>query len=272
MHSPPLSIEATLNYTVNTGEPISYEVFGPTKIGEKSGVTDSRTVRIHDARRAPRRFSLDEHGFELVSRSSTVTDFADDVAIAEMYYPEVVALMVEYTGARKAVVFDHTVRHGDDATRTTRQLREPVLGVHNDYTEWSAPKRVHDILPGEADELLRRRFAIVQLWRPVHGVVQSQPLAIADARSIEPSDLIPVQRRSPDRLGETYSLSYNEKHRWYYYPQMTPDEALIFKVFDSERDSVARFTAHTAFIDPTSAACAPPRHSIEARVLVFFDA
>ena len=188
-----------------------------------------------------------------------------------IYYPEIERLVLDYTGASRVLIFDHTFRHGDETTCQARQIREPVVGVHNDYTEWSAPKRVHDLLPEEADDLLQRRFAIVQVWRPTNGVVQSHPLAIADARSIKSDDLIPVERRSPERLGETYSLTYNAAHRWYYFSKMTPNEALIFKVFDSMRDGRARFTAHTAFEDPTTPSGAPPRESIEMRLLVFYD-
>ena len=81
-----------------------------------------------------------------------------------------------------------------------------------------------------------------------------------------------MQRGSPERLGETYSLSYNKAHRWYYFSNMRPDEAIIFKVFDSLTDGRARFTAHTAFDDPATPNDAPPRESIEMRLFVFYDA
>jgi hypothetical protein len=264
-------IEATLAYLINTGEAIHYEVAGPTKISEKNADVDNRRVLIRDGRHPRYQFALDEHGFKFFSHTSTLDDFSDTAAVREFYYPETEALVLAHTGASRAVTFDHTIRHGDQNTRNERQVREPVFGVHNDYTDWSAPKRVHDILPDEADDLLRRRFAIVQLWRPIRDVVRSHPLAIADARSIDDKDLIPVQRRSAERVGETYSLSYSAKHLWYYFPHMAPNEALIFKVFDSAQQG-ARFTAHTAFDDPTTAADAPARQSIEMRLLVFYDA
>ena len=83
-------------------------------------------------------------------------------------------------------------------------VREPVLNVHNDYTEWSGPQRVRDLLPGEAEDLLKRRFAIIQVWRAINQPIQSNPLAIADARSLAPRDLIRAERRYPNRVGETY--------------------------------------------------------------------
>ena len=167
-------------------------------------------------------------------------------------------------------VFDHTLHSGDEAEREARLLREPVLSAHNDYTERSAPNRVREIMGEEADSLLRRRFAIVQVWRAINRPIVSNPLAIADARSICAEDLLVAERRYPHRVGETYRLRHNPGHRWFYFPKMRRDEALVFKVYDSERDGRARFTPHTSFEDPRTPPGAPPRQSIEARTLVFF--
>ena len=82
--------------------------------------------------------------------------------------------------------------------------------------------------------------------------------------------LLIAERRYPHRVGQTYRLKYNPRHRWFYFPQMRRDEALVFKVYDSEKDGRARFTPHTSFDDPGTPAGAPPRQSIEARALVFF--
>ena len=145
-----------------------------------------------------------------------------------------------------------------------------VRRAHNDYTEWSGPQRVRDILPDEADDLLKRRFAIIQVWRPIRHPVETHPLAIADARSISPDDFVMSERRYPDRIGQTYAIAYNPKHKWYWFPRQARDEALVFKVYDSAKDGRARWTAHTAFDDPTSPPNARPRESIEIRTLAFF--
>jgi hypothetical protein len=174
------------------------------------------------------------------------------------------------TSAARVVVFDHTLRTADDDDRAARQIREVVRRVHNDYTEWSAPQRVRDVVPDEADALLARRFAIVQVWRPIHHPVETFPLAICDARSLSPDDLVVSERRYPDRVGQTYAITYNPAHRWYWFPRMQRHEALVFKVYDSVKDGRARFTAHTAFEDPTSPPNARPRESIEIRTLAFF--
>jgi len=83
-------------------------------------------------------------------------------------------------------------------------------------------------------------------------------------------DLLIAERRYPNRVGQTYRLRYSPAHRWFYFPEMKRDEALVFKVYDSETDGRARFTAHTSFNDPRTPAGAPPRQSIEARALAFF--
>jgi len=149
-------------------------------------------------------------------------------------------------------------------------VREPVLSAHNDYTEWSGPQRVREVMGGEAERLLGRRFAIIQVWRAIRRPVQANPLAILDARSLAPEDLLVAERRYPHRVGQTYRLKYNPGHRWFYFPEMRRDEALVFKVYDSETDGRARFTPHTSFVDPATPPGSPPRQSIEARTMAFF--
>ena len=191
--------------------------------------------------------------------------------LRSVYYPEMEQLVKDMTGAARVLIFDHTLRAEDNATREEKKVREPVRRVHNDYTEWSGPQRVRDLLPpDEAEELLRHRFAVIQVWRPIRKPVETAPLAIADAMSIAPKDLIPTERRYPNRVGETYHMTFNPSHRWFYFPEMRRNEALVFKCYDSKKDGRARFSAHAAFEAPNSPPDAPPRESIEMRTLAFF--
>jgi hypothetical protein len=264
-------IAADLSYTIDTGVKPVNETFGPNNIRRRvSGTFEERRVRIRDGRALAQAFELDVHGFAFVEHRTAVRDFFDAGELRSVYYPEVERLVRQVAGAARVVVFDHTLRSGDEGEREARKIREPVLSVHNDYTEWSGPQRVRELLPDEADALLQRRFAIVQVWRAIARPIESNPLAIADARSIEARDLIATERRYPHRVGETYRLAYNPRHEWYRFPRMRRDEALVFKVYDSEKDGRARFTAHTSFVDPTTPPDAPPRQSIEARTLAFF--
>ena len=143
--------------------------------------------------------------------------------------------------------------------------------MHNDYTEVSGPQRVRDLVGGaEAERLLRYRFAVINVWRPMVGPVWDTPLAVCDARSMAAEDFRRTDLIYPERTGEVYSVRHNPAHRWYYVSAMEPDEVLYMKCFDSARDGRARFTAHSAFANPDCPAEFTPRESIETRTLAFF--
>src|SRR5580704_193946 len=265
------SIEATLNYYLDTGERPFTSTGGPGSLDVRTGGgQDPREVVIRNGRREASDFTLDRNGFRFVPHDTKVTDFFDEAELRATYYPEMEALVKAQSGASRVIVFDHTLRTADDEARAARKIREVVRRVHNDYTEWSGPQRLRDILPREADTLLSRRFAIVQVWRPIRHPVETFPLAICDARSLADADLVVSERRYPGRIGQTYAITYNPAHRWYWFPRMRREEALVFKVYDSRNDGVARWTAHTAFEDPTSPPGARPRESIEIRTLALF--
>ena len=265
-------VEALINYSVDIGvKPASYggiDTFEADK--KRTGKYQEYKVTIHDGRVIAKELSLDREGFIFVQHDTKMRDFYDEAEIRAVYYPEIEQLVKETSGAKRVLVFDHTLRSADSAMREAKQISGPVRNAHNDYTEWSGPQRVRDLLPDEADELLKRRFAVVQVWRPIRHPVEREPLAIADARSIGTKELFPSSRVYPDRVGEVYHCAYNPEHRWYYFPKMQRDEAIVFKTFDSATDGRARWTAHSAFDDPTSPPDAPPRESIEMRTLAFF--
>jgi hypothetical protein len=263
-------VDATLNYFVNDGTKIFTEAGGAGARDKRGGTIDARRVVIHNGRPHATQFALERHGFRFVHHDTKVVDFFDNDEVRRVYYPEMEKLVKAESGASRVVVFDHTLRTGDDAMREQLKIREVVPRVHNDYTDWSGPQRVRDLLPDEADELLKRRFAIVQVWRPIRLPVESSPLAICDAGSVSTDDLVVSERRYPNRVGQTYAITYNPNHKWFWFPRMRRDEAIVFKVFDSLKDGRARWTAHTAFDDPSSPPNARPRESIEIRTLAFF--
>jgi hypothetical protein len=263
-------IEATLNYLVDTGEKIVTAAGADGTADMRGGKLDPRQVVIRNGRPLAKDLVLDRGGFRFVRHDTKVADFYNEDEVRRTYYPEMEALVKAESGASRVVVFDHTLRTGDDALREARKIREVVPRVHNDYTEWSAPQRVRDLLPDEAEGLLRRRFAIVQVWRPIRHPVESFPLAICDARTVTDDDLVISERRYAHRVGQTYVITYNPNHKWFWFPRMQREEAIVFKVFDSLKDGRARWTAHTAFDDPTSPPNARPRESIEIRTIAFF--
>ncbi|KWZ38457.1 methyltransferase [Burkholderia savannae] len=268
-------IEAEVNYLAKgVARPVAYTFEPPPGTPWATGELAPRRVKIRDARplAAAGVLGLDASGFELVAHRSALADFADDAAIRSRYYAEVDALLRAATGAEKVVIFDHTLRDSAQGSRATAALREPVRRVHNDQTFVSAPRRVRDHLPAdEAEARLRHRFAIVNVWRPL-DVVERLPLALCDARTIAPDDLVPSDLVYRDKVGETYSVLANPAHRWLYFPRLRADKVLLLKIYDSLDDGRARLTAHTAFDDPTTPATAAPRRSIEVRALVFWPA
>ncbi len=226
-------IEATLNYLVNDGVKIFTEASGGGAPDKRGGTTDPRRVVIRNGRPHAKEFVLDREGFRFVRHDTKVADFFDDTEVRRVYYAEMEALVKAESGASRVVIFDHTLRTADDADREARKIREVVPRVHNDYTEWSGPQRVRDLLPDEAETLLQRRFAIVQVWRPIRLPVESFPLAICDARTVSTDDLVISERRYPNRVGQTYAITYNPQHRWFWFPRMRREEAIVFKVYDS---------------------------------------
>jgi hypothetical protein len=264
---------AVLNYTLDTGvRPINYTFDPPPGVLRNSGSVDEHTVTLHNARLA-RGLALDVSGFELIEHYGSLghwETFQNPELVETIDYPEVIAALRRHTGADKVVIFDHTLR--DSTVQPGRtDLREAVRRVHDDQTMESAPRRVaRHLPPGEAEQRLQRRFAIVNFWRPIAGRVLRAPLALCDARTIDAKDLIPSDLVYRDWVGETYGVAFNPRHRWYWYPQQTPSEATLLKIYDSATDGRARLTAHTAFDDPASPAGAPPRRSIEIRAVVFW--
>ena len=266
----PEAIDVTIPYTADNGEVLVNESFGPKNThGRRSGTVELKAVKLLNGRDLGERLSLDEQGFVFVEHKTKVADFFDEDQLKNIYYPEIEELIRKESRASRVVIFDHALRSGDVKEREEKLIRNPVLQAHNDYTEWSGPNRLREILPDEADALLKHRFAIIQVWRAINLPIESNPLALADARSIAFEDLMVAERRYPHRVGQTYRLKYNSGHRWIYFPKMRRDEAIVFKVYDSDKHR-ARFTAHTSFDDPATPAGAPPRQSIEMRAFAFF--
>jgi hypothetical protein len=226
---------------------------------------------VFDGRPVSNSFSLDREGFALVRHPTSVRDFYDDKEIRQVYYPAAEAFIKATLRADRVVIFDHTVRRRVEGAADIRTggPRQPATRVHVDQTHASGANRVREHLPSEADELLKGRVQVINLWRPIRGPLLDTPLALCDAASVAASDLVASDLIYPNRNGETYSVKFNPDHRWFYFPEMTADEALLLKCYDSATDGRARFAPHTAFVDPTTPVDAPPRESIELRTLVF---
>jgi hypothetical protein len=267
----PLAVEAVLNYLAPTKErPRTYTNDPRTGEPRTTVVSEAHVVPIQNLRPFASSVLLDREGFSLVRQDTAVTNFYDDDEVKAVYYPEVERALKEATDADRIFIFDHTTRRRVPGAEDRRNsIRQPVARVHVDHTAKSGQQRVRDLLPDEADELLRGRVQIINLWRPIRGPLRDSPLAVCDASTVSSDDLVPSDLIYPHRVGETYQVSYNPTHRWFYVPEMGSDEVLLLKCFDSATDGRARFAPHSAFTDPTAPADVPPRESIEVRALVF---
>jgi len=262
---------ADMNYLGPMSErPRNYTFEPPAGVPQSNVVNETHQVAIRDARPIADKVSLDANGFALASHASAVRDFFDEEEVKRVYYPEIERLVKQETGAYRVHIFDHTTRRRVEGVQDRRGgPRQPVRRVHIDHTARSGPQRVRDLLPDEADELLKGRVQVINVWRPIVGPLQDSPLAVCDATTIRFEDLVPSDLVYQHRVGETYSVKYNPDHQWFYVPRMQRDEALLLKCSDTSTGVPARFTPHSAFVDPTTPADAPPRESIEVRTLVF---
>ena len=263
-------VDGVLNYLADRDQhPVSYNFTPPPGVPAQTGAYAKFTVPIRSARAIMSDLSLDKHGFAVTRQYTAVANFYDADEVRRVYYPEVERMVREFTGAVKVHVFDHNVRSRPMAQRHENGAQEPVKVAHNDYTLKSGPQRVRDLMADEADALLKNRFAVINVWRPIRGPVQESPLAVCDAQSMVQDDFVKHVLKYRDRDGEVYSVAFNPNHRWYYVPNQQKEEVLLLKCYDSDGRR-ARFTAHSAFEDPTSPPDAAPRESVEVRTLVFF--
>lgn len=248
-------------------------------------------------------FTTDNCGFTVYNYPAKEKLFTDEKAVQKGYYQEVESMLREkIPGIKKVFLFDHTIRR-----RKKDSPRQPVQQVHVDQTPGAAEARVRRHLPAaEADELVKGRYQIINVWRPIENPASDHPLAVIDWRSTAPSDFIATDLLYPKRAdsadlddrgkeavpdpnnytstegyevrGETMAVAPSDQHKFYYQKDMTPEEVILLKCFDSwgegmpnGKKGLAVRTPHTAFVDPQTPADAPPRQSIEVRCLVFYE-
>ncbi|HSI59232.1 MAG TPA: CmcJ/NvfI family oxidoreductase [Ideonella sp.] len=273
------AVSARLGYIASPVErPVNYMYDPPEGVSQESCEYDFRDVRIEDARGLAGPTSVHSEGFELWSAASAIERFHDPEAITRTYYPECIELACAATGGASAIVFDHLLRKREAGRPPLTFGRRgdgtqpgSVGRVHNDYTDESGRRRLGLVLRDPELAARVRRYCVVNIWRSVKGPIVDTPLAVCDARTVSVRDMVASEIRYTDRTGEIYLFEHSGQHRWYYYPGMDRDEALVFKQYDSQVSGVARFTPHAAFDLPGIPDDAPLRESIEVRCLVLFD-
>ncbi|MCJ1442276.1 MAG: hypothetical protein MMC23_002769 [Stictis urceolatum] len=273
----PKEVRATFNYTKDVLPKLTelyfYESDAAKGIHEPGD--DPQEMAVTDGWHRADTFSVDNEGFSLHPFKTEFSGWDDDAAVAESFYPEVVEFLKKTVGAKRVLVFDHTIRaKGNENKKLTQETqtsqRAPVMLVHCDYTSESGPLRVRQLLPDEADDLLSRRVAFFNVWKPIHRIVEERPLAMCDVTSTPKEDFFKLHLRYRDRNGENYVLRHSDRHKWWYFPKMTPEQVILLKTYESESDGRARFIGHSAFEDPTSPPQAHMRESVEIRTIAFF--
>jgi hypothetical protein len=269
-------VEAELNYLAPMTERPRYYAYEPRPGEPHSNLTpEPHQMHIHSLRPIADDLGLDVQGFALLEQRSAVRDFWDDDEVRRVYYPEAERFLKEATGASRIYIFDHLQRRRvpGQQDRSRSGPRQPATRVHVDHTDRSGPQRVRDLMGDEAEELLKGRVQVINMWRPIRvEPLRDAPLAVCDSRTVAAADLVPSDLVYRERVGETYSVRYNPAHRWFYAPEMRRDEVLLLKIADTKTDISARFMPHTSFTDPTTPPDALPRESIELRTLVFHPA
>jgi glutathione S-transferase len=271
----PSSVRATVNYThpvPTLTELYFYETPKSTLIHPPGDHTVS--VTIHNARPHASTLSLDKNGFALSPFHTSFSDWENESAVRSTFYLEIVSFLQKTQAASRVLVFDHTIRTEKNASKAltdekNTSQRSPVMLVHCDYTSESGPLRMRQMLPDEAEDLLSRRVAFINVWKPINRVVEERPLAMIDTQSCRSKDFFKLHLRYRDRDGENYVMRYREGHKWWYFPSMTTEEVVLLKTFESEGGR-AGFVGHSAFVDPTSREGAPLRESVEIRAVCFF--
>ncbi len=273
-----MSIEAEVEYLARRSKRPVYYASSAGRDAQHEINEPMRVVRVavENARERgdeglPREFGQHPSGFDLLPFSSRVDNFLDPDQVEAVYEPEIVDFLQQVTGAARVHIFDHTVRASDPELRERKQVREPATLVHNDYTANSGFVCLREQLGDEAEKLARRRFQIVNVWRPLVDPVEDYPLALVDARSLDSGDVVDTERRAPNHVGEIQLALHSERQRWYYYPRMRPDEVLLFRTFDSIDQGRRPCSIHTAIHLPDAPAHAEPRESIETRAFVFYE-
>lgn len=240
-------------------------------------VLETHAVHISDARRLPVPPSLEVNGFTLVDHPTRVRDFMDRDRAREIYRPEIESLLLRLTGADKVIVTNAVLRWSERAGDHESFINSrPARFVHVDYSRQSFDEfaRIHLGECADAAARLGRRYAAYNIWRVITPPPQDVPLALCDARSTSADDVttgeavIDAPGVPEVRFGSSLYRA-NPAHRWYWFSDMRPDEALVFKAFDSDRSRV-QGCPHSAFDNPTCPERVPPRASVEIRAYAFY--
>jgi len=258
----------------------SYDV--PTRTNTEKDEYDSK---VEDVRGQESKFTYAEHGFRYLVHYSRIDQSNVDNHDTLGYANETMELLKNEFNAERVICYDVRRRSSEKAREQLKKVTEnayeqprvpapPVYAVHIDHTILGGFHRARrHFTDDEITKYLNSgdyRIRIVNTWRPIKEI-QASPLAVCDYHTIDVSDLMETDLASETYVGETYSLTYNPGHCFYWMSRQKPHELCVFVTFDSDNsfpDTPLTTCAHTAFENPLAPVGAAPRESIEVRSLV----
>jgi hypothetical protein len=276
-----LAQETTVQAPINYVGPMSERPkFHAQDHGRDNLRFDPHVMTISDARAWSEPPSLEREGIALVSSPTAVKDFRDPEEVRRVYLPEVEQLVLRVTGASRAVVLGGggLVRYAERSEHFgTGMNTQPARFPHVDFTPSTSPGLAENVF-GTPGAQLRpgQRLVGYNIWRAISGTPQDVPLAVCDARSVAREDLMEADgvydEGDPSTWWEleAFVVHHNPRHRWLWFRDMRPDEALMFRAYDNAPQWRAG-VPHTAFDDPSCPPGGPARVSVEARAYAVFE-
>lgn len=244
-------------------------------------------VTIRDARPIVDELSLDREGFSLIPHKMSC-DERDPETFKKKYLEEMVPFIKDYFNASWVATVDlggvtlrsiggnsffrgGSVTDGADEAGK-RAVRNFGAGyAHCDYAPVAGPQIAARDNQLQGNEIRSySRLMIIQTWRALSPPPQDFPLAFCDSSSILDDDLVEVPQTKYGATIRIWLPYYNSAHRWYYFPDMTRDELILFKGYDSKVHYKSR-SAHSAFDNRHTTPNAKPRESVETRFYVYYD-
>lgn len=260
-----MQIDASVNYHVKkrTSQAFEFDVDGIVGNLVSPELVETK-IKVTDLRGSEARTEFDSDGIEFLDYASAIEDFENGDGWKATYDQELVELLKARIGANEVIVFDHTVRVDDP-----QAARRPARNVHNDYNKKGAEQRLVDLVGEDrAQEFKQSGYGFVNVWRPVQDVIKSSPLGFIRTQSTKAGDWMDIGLIYPDRFGQILGVAANESHEWFYRSDMTPDEIVVFNIYDNRGRP---HLAHSALDLASDKAAIAPRKSIESRTLVRYS-
>jgi len=247
-----------------------------------TGIYHSYVLPVHNGRPIRDRFTLDHNGFELIDHRTAVKDFTDREEVDRVYVGEVAEFVKSYTGADRVATLGWLLRRSAAPAENSSQPHAAL--VHNDFSVTGARQRAATAYASYfPDGPGFHRALITSLWRCFSPPPQDWPLALCDYTSVRPDEGLDNRMYFVDEVPDDlyldmpadapgasgFEFHHNPDHQWWYFPDMTRDEILLFKLNDSDESRAWR-VPHSAFHDET-VQTTEPRHSIEFRTIAYFE-